>query len=146
MSRAGTCRVFTGTWMMRFYLTMLALAIWSGAVTLIGVTQAYPHDHQRPELRAWFQSLKSKSGQRCCDGGDAEHVEAEWDMAKGGYRVFLKNPQRPNENGQWYDVPDSAVVEQPNLNGIGMVWWSPSYGLDGKMTPAWRCFIPGAGG
>ena len=45
-------------------------------------------------------------------------------MTKGGYKVFLKDPQRPGEAGQWFDVPDSAVVEQPNLNGIAMVWWS----------------------
>ena len=48
-------------------------------------------------------------------------------MAKGGYRVFLKHPHRPTEPGQWFDVPYSAVIDQPNLSGIAMVWWSPSY-------------------
>jgi hypothetical protein len=85
-------------------------------------------------------------GYPCCDNGDAEHAEAEWDTTKGGYKVFLKNPLRPDEAGQWFEVPDSAVVERPNLNGIAMVWWSPYYGMDGGMTPKWRCFIPGAGG
>jgi hypothetical protein len=38
-------------------------------------------------LKAWFQNLKSKSGAACCDDGEAEHAEAVWDMAKGGYKV-----------------------------------------------------------
>jgi hypothetical protein len=135
-----------GRAMMRSYLMLLALVIGLGAVPLLGVRLAHAHDHQRPDLEAWFQSLKSKSGNPCCDGSDPEHAEAEWDFAKAGYRVFLKNPKRPNEAGQWFDVPDSAVVERPNLNGIAMVWWHPSYDIDGKMTPKWRCFIPGAGG
>jgi hypothetical protein len=132
--------------MMQRYRTILTLLIGLGAVALLGVRLAYPHDHQRPDLNAWFQSLKSKSGTPCCDNGDAEHAEAEWDTTKGGYKVFLKNPLRPDEAGQWFEVPDSAVVERPNLNGIAMVWWSPYYGMDGGMTPKWRCFIPGAGG
>jgi hypothetical protein len=131
---------------MQRYRTILTLLIGLGAVALPEVRLAYPHDHQRPDLNVWFQSLRSKSGTPCCDNGDAEHAEAEWDTTKGGYKVFLKNPQRPDEAGQWFDVPDSAVVEQPNLNGIAMVWWSPYFGMDGRMTPKWRCFIPGAGG
>ncbi|MEH2571865.1 hypothetical protein V1272_001200 [Bradyrhizobium sp. AZCC 1708] len=66
-------------------------------------------------------------------------------MTKGGYKVLLKDPHRPTEPGQWFDVPYSAVIDQPNLSGIAMVWWSPSY-TDGRMAPVWRCFIPGPGG
>jgi hypothetical protein len=124
-----------GRAMMRFYLMLLALVIGLGAVPLLEVRLAHAHDPQRPDLEAWFQSLKSKSGNPCCDGSDPEHAEAEWDFAKAGYKVFLKNPKRPNEAGQWFDVPDSVVVERPNLNGIAMVWWHPSYDIDGKMTP-----------
>jgi hypothetical protein len=107
---------------------------------------AYSHDHLRPDLKEWFKSLKSKSGVACCDDGDAEHAEATWDMARGGYKVFLKNPVHPKESGRWFDVPDDAVVKQPNLSGVAMVWWYPSYAVDGTMTPVVRCFIPGAGG
>jgi hypothetical protein len=39
-----------------------------------------------------------------------------------------------------------AIVKQQNLNGIAMVWWYPSYSVDGTMTPIVRCFIPGPGG
>jgi hypothetical protein len=37
------------------------------------------------------------------------------------------------------------VIDQPNLSGIAMVWWHPFYSDDGRMTPVWRCFIPGPG-
>jgi hypothetical protein len=97
-------------------------------------------------LNAWFQSLKNKAGEPCCDTGDAQRAEVEWDMAKGGYKVQLKHPHRPIEPGQWFDVPYSAVIDQPNLSGSAMGWWHPSYDEDGRMTPMLRCFIPGPGG
>jgi hypothetical protein len=42
-------------------------------------------------------------------------AEVQWDMARRGHKVLLKNPQKPNEPGQWFDVPYSAVIERPNL-------------------------------
>jgi hypothetical protein len=128
------------------YQSMIALTIGLSAAAFFEIGTAYPHDPDRPELGAWFRSLKNKAGKPCCDGGDAEHAEAEWDMAKGGYRVLLKNPLRPGEAAQWYDIPYSAVIDRPNLSGMAMVWWWPSYEMDGTMTPQWCCFIPGAGG
>lgn len=126
--------------------TIAALMIRLSAAALLGNGTAYPHDPKRPELNAWFKSLKNKAGEPCCDSGDGQHAEAEWDMAKSGYRVLLKHPHRPNEPGRWFDVPNSVVINGQNLSGIAMVWWSPAYGNDGRMTPTWRCFIPGAGG
>ena len=131
----------------RLYRLIVARMMGLSAVAFLGMSIAYPHDPMRPELNKWFKSLKNKAGERCCDTGDGQHAEAEWDMAKGGYRVLLKHPHRPTEPGQWFDVPYSVVIDQPNLSGIAMVWWSPSYdNRDGSMTPMWRCFIPGPGG
>lgn len=128
------------------YRSIGARALGSVAVTFFGISTCYPHDPVRPELNAWFKSLKNNAGEPCCDGGDGEHAQAEWDMAKSGYRVLLKHPHRPNEPGQWFAVPDSVVINRQNLSGTAMVWWWPSYGIDGGMTPMWRCFIPGPGG
>ena len=77
----------------------LTVIVGLGAAVLAPASLAYSHDHERPELKAWFQNLKSKSGAACCDDGEAEHAEAVWDMAKGGYKVFLKNPANPEESG-----------------------------------------------
>jgi hypothetical protein len=129
----------------RLYPTIAALTVGLGA-GFFDIGTAYPHDPNRPELNAWFKSLKNKAGESCCDSGDGQHVEAEWDMAKGGYRVLLKHPHRPNEPGKWFDVPYSAVINKPNVSGIAMVWWWPIYDVDGSMTPMWRCFIAGPAG
>jgi hypothetical protein len=125
---------------------IVASAMGLSAVVVFGISPAYPHDPIRPELNVWFKSLKNKAGEPCCDIGDGQHAEADWDMAKGGYKVLLKHPHRPNEPGQWFDIPDSAVINQPNLSGVAMVWWWPSYDFRGEMTPMWRCFIPGPAG
>jgi hypothetical protein len=124
-----------------FYRLIVALY----AVNFFGISTAYSHDPIGPELNAWFKSLKNKAGEPCCDGGDGQHAEAEWDVAKSGYRVLLKNPQRPSEPGQWFNVPNSVVLNRQNLSGRALVWWWPSY-AEGRMIPLWRCFIPGPEG
>ena len=130
----------------RLYRLIVARMMGLSAVAVLGISTAYPHDPMRSELDAWFQSLKNKAGEPCCDTGDGQHTEAAWDMAKGGYRVLLKHPLKPNQPEQWFDVPYSAVIDQPNLSGIAMVWWDPFYDDDGRMTPMWRCFLPGPWG
>lgn len=70
----------------------------------------------------------------CCDFTEAEKLtDVEWDTKDGHYRVFI--------DGQWFDVPDGAVVQTPNRLGPAMVWPSRS---DGKVIYI-RCFMPGAG-
>ena len=130
----------------RLYPTIAALTVGLGVAVFFHIGTACPHDPNRPELNAWFKNLKNKAGQPCCDSGDGQHAQAEWDMAKSGYRVLLKHPHRPNEPGKWFDVPYATVIDQPNMSGIAMVWWWPFYDIDGSMTPMWRCFIAGTGG
>jgi hypothetical protein len=59
--------------------------------------------------------------------------DVEWKTTADGkhYTVYI--------NGEWVEVPDDAVLKQPNLFGKAMVW--PFY-LDGR--PIVRCFIPGS--
>jgi hypothetical protein len=64
------------------WLLTLAPTVAVGTLPLWGIDRAYAHDSNRPDLKAWFQSLRSKAGEPCCDTGDAEHAEATWDMAK----------------------------------------------------------------
>ena len=89
-------------------------------------------------LHAWFDQLASGKG-LCCSFVDGSKVEdVDWDTqrdADGGvhYRVRL--------NGQWLDVPDAAVVKEPNRFGPAVVW--PYNDTFGYLQI--RCFIPGAG-
>ena len=80
----------------RLYLTIAALAVGLGVAGFFDIGTAYPHDPQ--------------------------HAEADWDMAKGGYRGSLKHPHRPNESAKWFDVPYSAAIDKLNISGIAIVW------------------------
>ena len=106
----------------RLYPTIAALAVGLGVAGFFDIGTAYPHDPDRPELNGWFKNLKNKAGESCCDGGDGQHAEADWDMAKGGYGGSLKHPHRPNESAKWFDVPYSAAIDKLNISGIAIVW------------------------
>ena len=92
---------------------------------------------QNPELHAWFDGLASGKG-LCCSFADGVSIEdVDWDTTKGSdgkshYRVRL--------NGKWLDVPDEAVVTEPNKFGAAVVW---PY-QDGEGVTQIRCFMPSA--
>ena len=120
--------------------------VWTGCffVVLIGLLFAHfahAHDHNRPELNSWFMGLHSGRGP-CCDGSDAFSLDdVDWESHDGHYRVRIPSDlNAPRSSEQiWVDVPDEAVVEEPNRAGPAMVW--PMWG-DGGVTV--RCFLPGS--
>jgi hypothetical protein len=82
-------------------------------------------------LKSWFEQLASSEG-RCCSVADGETVaDPDWDSNDGNYRVRL--------DGEWVDVPDDAVITEPNRAGRTMVW--PLNRADGLGI---RCFMPGS--
>jgi hypothetical protein len=91
-----------------------------------------------PVIRKWVQGLKDKSGHGCCDTADGYPAEYEWDVAAKGYKVRIE--------GEWYVVPDDAVIDQPNKLGYATVWYWWSWDMDGKKNHHIRCFLPGTGG
>jgi hypothetical protein len=106
------------------------------------------HDplHQRADLNEWFNGLHSQGkpdGSRkasCCSNQDGALVkDAEWDTYRGEdgishYKVMIEQ--------KWYNVPDEAVVTEPNKYGPAMVWGSHEwYGNTGGYNI--RCFMPG---
>jgi hypothetical protein len=93
-----------------------------------------------PELRAWFESLSSGKGP-CCSVADGRTIaDADWISNRGHYRVRV--PRRNDDNSElvWVDVPDDAVITEPNRAGRTIVWplWVVGYGV------SIRCFMPGA--
>lgn len=84
-------------------------------------------------LKTWFDRLASGKG-LCCSFADGVSVEnVDWDTQNGRYRVRIR--------GQWFVVPDAALVTEPNRFGPAVVW--PYQDADG--TTQIRCFLPGAG-
>jgi hypothetical protein len=61
----------------RLYPTIAALTVGLDVASFFDIGTAYPHAPDRPELNAWFKSLKNKAGESYCDGGDGQHAQAE---------------------------------------------------------------------
>lgn len=86
-----------------------------------------------PAIKKWIDGLKDSQGRGCCSTSDGfRPEEVAWDMAEGAYKVMIE--------GQWYKVPDGAVITEPNRLGYAVVWY---FVVDGVVTI--RCFMPGSG-
>jgi hypothetical protein len=86
-------------------------------------------------LKPWFDSLKSGKGPCCSDADGTALSDVDWESRDGHYRVRIDD--------QWWDVPDDAVITEPNRAGRTMVW--PIRYWDGsKLTISVRCFMPGS--
>jgi hypothetical protein len=86
---------------------------------------------QNPELHKWFDSLRSGKGPCCSDADGSAVSDVDWETANGHYRVRL--------DGEWVDVPDEAVITEPNRIGRTMVW-----PIRGYLGVSIRCFMPGS--
>lgn len=87
--------------------------------------------HAASPLKSWFDSLSSGRGPCCSDADGFAVSDPDWQSRDGHYRVRI--------DGEWIDVPDDAVITEPNRAGRTMVW--PLRGSDGLSI---RCFMPGA--
>ena len=84
-----------------------------------------------PEIKAWFDRLASRKGPCCSDADGSAVSDVDWETHDGHYRVRIE--------GEWVDVPDEAVITEPNRVGRTMVW--PIRGYLGLTI---RCFMPGS--
>jgi hypothetical protein len=106
-------------------------------VTLLGTTFSYSRDRGQfagstPEMRAWFENLRSGQGPCCSDADGTALSDVDWQSQDGHYIVRIDR--------HWIDVPESAVLHVPNKAGITMTW--PIYLGFNRYTI--RCFILGA--
>jgi hypothetical protein len=109
------------------------------AAVLLGFASQLGHARDRgqfananPELRAWFNALKSQKGPCCSDADGSAISDADWESGNGHYRVRI--------DGEWVNVPDEAVITEPNRVGRTMVWPIRD-GVGGLYI---RCFMPGS--
>ena len=112
------------------------LAFLLGFTLMLPWSCARAHDDGRFEgspLKSWFDKLASGKG-LCCSFADGYSVaDVDWDTEGGHYRVRLMN--------KWIDVPDIAIVGEPNRFGPAVVW--PFQDMEGVTQI--RCFLPGSG-
>jgi hypothetical protein len=82
-------------------------------------------------LKPWFDNLKSGKGPCCSDADGYAVSDPDWESRNGHFRVRIE--------GEWHDVPDDALITEPNRVGRTMVW--PIKGWGGLTI---RCFMPGS--
>ncbi|WP_373852247.1 hypothetical protein [Bradyrhizobium sp.] len=132
--RLARPRIANGTWarsagrvMVSLGLTMLVLA----AAMQIARARDPDGRYANSPLKEWFDGLRSGKGPCCSDADGSAVSDVDWESKDGHYRVRL--------DGAWVDVPDEAVVTEPNRVGRAMVWPIKSY-----MGVTIRCFMPGS--
>ena len=89
------------------------------AVSLLFVSAVRARDDGRwanakTELKQWFDKHASKRGPCCSDAVGFALSDVDWESKDGRYRVRLE--------GQWHDVPDDALITEPNRVGRTMIW------------------------
>jgi hypothetical protein len=82
-------------------------------------------------LKQWFDSLRSGKGPCCSDADGSAVSDVDWESRNGHYRVRIE--------GEWFDVPEDAVITEPNRVGRTMVW-----PIKGYLGMTIRCFMPGS--
>jgi len=87
--------------------------------------------YAKSELKPWFDRLQSSKGLCCSDADGFAVSDPDWESHDGRYRVRL--------DGEWIDVPDDAVITEPNRAGRTMVW-----PIRGPFGVSIRCFMPGS--
>jgi len=114
---------------------VLGLTLSMIGACLVGSVTARDLDgrYANSPLKPWFDQLASGKG-LCCSMADGESVaDPDWESKDGHYRVRLEN--------KWIDVPDDALITEPNRAGRTMVW---PMRFNGETFI--RCFIPGSMG
>ena len=109
-----------------------------GLLLLLSIVPAHVVHARDPDgryanspLKQWFDSLRSGKGPCCSDADGSAVSDVDWESKNGHFRVRIE--------GEWFDVPEDAVITEPNRVGRTMVWPIRGYG---GMTI--RCFMPGS--
>lgn len=119
-------------------LIMFGIAIFGWLVAVIlSDARAMDMDGARakrdPILHEWFDKLASGKG-LCCSFADGRTIEdPDIDMNGAHYKVRIDDA--------WIDVPDDAIVTEPNKFGRPVVW--PYFDINSILRI--RCFLPGSG-
>lgn len=119
-------------------------------LALIALAAPFGHARDRGQfvntnagLKAWFDGLRSGKGPCCSDADGSALSDTDWESKDGHYRVRVPRYGYGLDDQKqeliWVDVPEEAVISEPNRVGRTMVW--PIYGYTGV---AIRCFMPGS--
>jgi hypothetical protein len=113
-------------------VSVLGLTLGILVPVFIGSVQARDDGrYANSPLKAWLDGLRSGKGPCCSDADGFAISEPDRESRTGHYRVRIDN--------EWIDVPDEAVITEPNRAGRTMVW-----PVKGSVGISIRCFMPGS--
>ena len=142
---------------------MKLLAIFAFGSVLFSIP-VLAHDAQMLQSDAsdWMRKLESKKGLCCTQNEGSTLKDVDWSVAdgmvdaKGDHIECVMTPIEkatgagPGKycvriEGQWWNVPDKAVIEESNKYGPAVVWpiWNAPHGGAVEITGI-RCFMPGS--
>jgi hypothetical protein len=110
------------------------------AVLIVGGAWAMDREELRnvpPQVRNWFESMRSPTGKLCCSYADGHRTE--YDMRENSYWVPI--------NQVWTQIPPEVVIhDQGNPFSEAVVWYNPII-ENGQPTGQHKilCFVPGGG-
>jgi hypothetical protein len=122
-----------------FTLAGVAIVV-SMAAFISGKVAAMDREELRnvpPQVRNWFETMRSPSGKLCCSYADGHRTE--YDMRENAYWVPI--------NEVWTPIPPEVVIyDQGNPFSEAVVWYNPII-ENGKPTGQHKilCFVPGGG-
>ena len=128
-------KVFVGLFWFGIGLVFVIVVVVTGLALTLPAKARDNGQYANSPNKAWFDKLASKKG-LCCSFADGTAVEdADWRSQDGHYQIKLED--------RWWDVPDDAVITEPNRVGRTMVW--PIVYRDGEIIRniQIRCFMPG---
>lgn len=111
------------------YLIVVGIVVLA-IVAMLLAAKALAHDHNHPERNDWLKSLHAGNKTWCCNGNDTDEIDS-WETKGSSYRVKFR--------GEWFDVPEGAIVDGPNKGGEALLWMNKGY--SGNSI---RCFMPGS--
>lgn len=141
-ARRGQKPAIRGSGRLKLPLKLAAAALLAAASFQLGhARDRGQFAKSTPEMKAWFEQLRSGKGPCCSDADGTAISDADWESKDGHYRVRVPRYGFENQPQEmiWVDVPEEAVISEPNRVGQTMVW--PIYGYMGVSI---RCFMPGS--
>lgn len=99
----------------RPFITTLAFCAVSA--TAAAAMERKEFEGVRPEVRQWFEGMRSPQGKVCCSYVDGHRTG--YDIRQGQYWVPIK--------GNWYPVPPDVVIKAANPVGEAIVWYLPNF-------------------
>lgn len=127
-------------------LRIMVLLVCIGIPLLTWGRELYPgqYDNVSPFVRDWFARQTVPGGEHkgmlCCNISDGTYAEEDIRKGEDGNEHYWTRYETPAGPSGWQQVPDEALIKDPNPHGSAVVWYWFS---DGK--PKIRCFIPGGG-